>query len=969
MPNKNLFLKVLFILFFLKVFNSQAQTVKSGEITWKYLSEEKYEINLTLFKLCTGLDFDTIQKIEILSLDSFVKDSFELTFYRKSVQSISYLCDTVKTSCDTSLGDRFKVTEKHVFSQILDFNVGQMKQWLDSGACLFRFYYKNYERDFHSTLDTAYRNSTFEVDAEINYCGIKSSYQAVSDNSPNYTNPPLLLNYCNIPFENHDGGFDKDKDSIVYSLEAPLWNKYSEVGYIVNLSKNIPLSNYCRGPNQLGQCIPRPNRSSPEGFYFNTKTGEYIYLPTVCNQKGVLVVKASQYKLDSSGHRWIYTGFVKREISITTIISGNNNIPRLASSYTYIMCEGEKKCFKINVEDEEFNGTSGKQVWIDTISLSWNNIFKNATLTTDSHFMTNDNGVIYTNTDATLCIQTEIGDASPVPYYLSITARDKWCPSNAVTTKAIELYVNPYPKAKLLLEEKTCGKFSLKIDTQKPFPYRDTIKVQWLVLDSLNNTIAQGTTLQDSFVLPDLGRYYVQFDAKYAMSTCSISTIDTIFGKVDSAKWNYIVPRLLVSSDTLQCFKNHRFEMMDSSSVLGGGFAQRYWVIADKDTVLDQNLSLVFDTIGKYKAKLFLMSNTGCEYSDSLYLNLRGTRIDSVHFVDTAMCFRNNLFTGKIYSNDSHSIAYSWNFSDNADRIYNGKEINKVFQSPGIYISQSIITDNDLCSDTFLQNLHVFAHPIASIKALSDLNQCSKNSLFKFADSSTIENGKIASNKWSFINKTLIDMDILEFGYSFPGMVKVYLEASSDKNCKSSDSINIEVFESPIYSQVLGDALVWLKDTVTYSCPNYIGHYYTWGFSETMGKGLSSGINVNSFRIQWLDTGWANVYCKFYKDPRCVDSSILSVYIQEKPEPVSTMDLDSRDLLFCFPNPVFEVLTMPEGYSFVRINIYDELGKLILQSQGTNQLSLKELLTGVYIVEGVLPNGNKVRNKVIKINP
>jgi hypothetical protein len=63
------------------------------------------------------------------------------------------------------------------------------------------------------------------------------------------------------------------------------------------------------------------------------------------------------------------------------------------------------------------------------------------------------------------------------------------------------------------------------------------------------------------------------------------------------------------------------------------------------------------------------------------------------------------------------------------------------------------------------------------------------------------------------------------------------------------------------------------------------------------------------------------------------------------------------------------VLTLPEGYSFVRINIYDELGKLILQSQGTNQLSLKELLTGVYIVEGVLPNGNKVRNKVIKINP
>jgi len=730
MPNKNLFLKVLFILFFLKVFNSQAQTVKSGEITWKYLSEEKYEINLTLFKLCTGLDFDTIQKIEILSLDSIVKDSFELTFYRKSVQSISYLCDTVKNSCDTSLGDRFKVTEKHVFSQILDFNVGQIKQWLDSGACLFRFYYKNYERDFHSTLDTAYRNSTFEVDAEINYCGIKSSYQAVSDNSPYFTNPPLLLNFCNIPFVNHDGGFDKDKDSIVYSLEAPLWNKYSEVGYIVNLSKNIPLSNYCRPPIQFGQCTPRPNRSSPEGFYFNTKTGEYIYLPTVCNQKGVLVVKASQYKLDSSGHRWIYTGFIKREISITTIISGNNNIPRLASSNTYLMCEGEKKCFKIKVEDEEFNGTSGKQAWIDTISLSWNNIFKNSTLTVDSHFLSNNNGVIYANTDATLCIQTEIGDARPVPYYLSITARDKWCPSNAVTTKAIELYVNPYPKAKLLLEEKTCGKFSLKIETQKPFPYRDSIKVLWLVLDSLNNTIAQGTTLQDSFILPDLGLYYVQFNAKYAMSSCSISTIDTIYGKVDSTKWNYIVPRLLVYSDTLQCFKNHRFEMMDSSSVLGGGFAQRYWVIADKDTVLDQNLSLVFDTIGKYKAKLFLMSNTGCEYSDSLYLNLRGSRIDSVHFSDTALCFRKNQFIGKAYVTDADSVTYSWNFSDNADSIYNGKEINKVFQNSGNYEARLILNSSDVCADTFYQNLMVFSQPSVFV-LFEDTVMCFKNHEFK----------------------------------------------------------------------------------------------------------------------------------------------------------------------------------------------------------------------------------------------
>lgn len=808
------------ILFCIIVFSgqfAQAQVVKAGEFFWKHKQADTYELGLSLYRPCGGALLDSIQTIEIIATDLTPNDSLFIDLKKVSSDFISFHCDTLSNICGElgTLDSANQGIEKQVFTAIIDFSQGKLSQLTQSGACVFRFYFQNYQRALISTVDTSQKLSSFTVDAEMNLCGINQSYQAGSDNSPIFTTPPLTYNFCSFSsFSYHDGGFDVDMDSVVYSLEEPLWNKHEALTYVTNYSKLFPVRVYCRMGTPTCNC--RSSRLA-QGFCFDPFFGSYLYTPTNCGESALIVVKATQYKLDSTGQKWIYAGYTKREFNLKTLEDNSmNNTPVLFDISYPTICEGERVCVTVRADDEFFMSSNNTQSRKDTIQLAWNQVFMDATFELDSVYTSTTNGVTVENSIATLCVQTKIGDASPSPYIFSITATDKYCPYNAVSAKAYAFLVKPVPEFKMHITGNSCGKYQLQLNSVKKFPYRDSIIASWKVLNDQDQVVAEGNKTSDSFKLNKFGTYIVQTTAYHFKSNCNIQTLDTLYFAPDSIDGVFISP-IIHSNDTLQCFKELRFDLSGSSIIQNDSVDTQFWTFStlETDTFWGTTVSKRLDTVGVLHAFFHVTSNLGCMEKVAKQLVVVQNPIASPVFEDTVLCFNHHLFVGKIGSNDSQAqfMQYHWSFSDSPDSVFSGTVVQKNFPNPAIYEAQLVAIDSNYCSDTaslFLETLPVIPAKISVVDS-GEYVLCSPAKMIFNAQIDTPFNAFVSGYLWEFSSQSFASDSVVESSFNADTGHFAQLITVASNGCSDTSIYYFDVFQPP-------HAYFELSDTAV--CPN-----------------------------------------------------------------------------------------------------------------------------------------------------
>ena len=817
--NTTFFLRILFFIFVFCGQFAQAQVVRAGEFFWKHQQANIYEIGLAIYRHCNGAMLDSTQTIEIIATDLSPTDSLFVDLKWVSSDIVSFHCDTVQNICGElgSLDSTNQGLEKQVFTAIIDFGQGKLSQLQQNGACVFRFYFQNYQRAFVATLDSSQKASSFTVDAELNLCGVKKAFYSGIDHSPLFTNPPLVYSNCNSLFSYHDGGFDKDGDSVVYSLEAPLWNKQEEVTYAANYSNLFPVKVYCRFGTS--QCNCRQRRPI-EGFCFDPFLGSYTYYPTNCGESSLIVIKATQYKLDSTGHNWIYAGYTKREFNLKTIYSSfSNNSPMIYDLSYPTLCEGERVCMQVHVEDEEFATAFGTQPWKDTIQMTWNQVFKDATFEVDSHYTVTTNGVTVVKRSAKLCFQTQVGDARPMPYIFSVTASDKYCPYKGVTAKAFAFLVKPAPEFKVHITGNPCGNYQMKLNSIKKFPFRDSIIAVWKVLDEQDDVVAQGNKTSDSFKLNEFGTYRLQTTAYHYRSNCNVQTIDTIYFAPDSLQRVLISP-MINSNETLQCFKEHQFDLSANATIKNDSIVAQFWTFSDNesDTFWQTSVSKRLDSVGSVQAFLHVSSYLGCLEKAAKSLVVVPNPTAMLAFEDTVLCFKQHKFFGNIDSNDSQSqlLQYLWSFSDSPDSFLTGNTVAKRFHNPGKYKAQLVAIDSNLCSDTaslFLEALPVIQSSIGIVDS-GENAFCSPAKINFFAQNDTFYNAFVSGYLWEFSNQLFSNDSVVEGSFNADTGHYAQLVTETNNGCFDTSTLFFKVYSRPKAQFEFSDSVVCLGENV-----------------------------------------------------------------------------------------------------------------------------------------------------------
>lgn len=221
-----------------------------------------------------------------------------------------------------------------------------------------------------------------------------------------------------------------DYDSISFKLTYGLNSlPNGTVTYFAPYTYKYPFKPYCIPTGSI-TCSPNPHANPPRGFYFDSTTGDVVFVPVKCDEVGILVIEASEYRKDTTG-KVVCIGKTRRDMQLIIKDCGYNSSPEFSGAPSLIkICEGDELCFDVNVTDVT---ATPYQTDPDTVDVRW---------------VTNAPGAKIGLRDPKArekslqcCFKTKIGDASKTPYLFSVTATDGHCPIPVIVSKTYKIVV------------------------------------------------------------------------------------------------------------------------------------------------------------------------------------------------------------------------------------------------------------------------------------------------------------------------------------------------------------------------------------------------------------------------------------------------------------------------------------------------------------------------------------------------
>jgi hypothetical protein len=495
--------------------------IKAADFSWIHKGGSSYELTLKLFRNCAEDSFSSMQTIQISSKElGLAPIVVKLALVSSEIMRLD--CFQITDNCGglNNVSQSGNGIESFTYRTTVDFGEGALKTMRDSGGCVFTFSYTNCCRS--QSISTIQAGSAFKTEAEINFCNLSLSHQSAGDNSPLYSNSPIHFSCCNKSSYFNNSLFDQDGDSLAFSIEQPI----GFITFLPPFNHLTPLSLLCQTGDS--SCICNQDTRTIYGFCFDPHTGDFTYTPTNCNENGILSLKITQFRKSKDQQEWLEIGSTRRELLLATTFCDKNNAPQIQDFGNMQICEGEKICFTIEASDEFFEDSLYKQVHTDTISLTWNNALPGATFTLRDPYFALQNGKTFAKREAEVCWQTKIGDGRLAPYKFNITARDKSCPINAVTSKSGEIIVFQNPQTTVQLTALNFGlwrfeSIPLSMQLDKNYFY------EWIVLDSTNGGVPVFKSINrvDSFLFNENGRYYIQHQLAISPELCSREILDS----------------------------------------------------------------------------------------------------------------------------------------------------------------------------------------------------------------------------------------------------------------------------------------------------------------------------------------------------------------------------------------------------------------------------------------------------------
>jgi len=372
-----------------------ASHLSAGDITYKCLGNDEYEIRTTLYRDCSGVNAPSSVSVRISSISCNYVSPADFFLTLQLVDSIlpppdggidvSQLCNTFKpcSSCNTPLPAQCAVA------------LPGYKMFIYAG----NFIFPEACEDWTINWSQCCRNGA--IDNLQGASGLSLYLEAILNNedapcndSPQFLNSPIPYLCAGQAFSYDHQVVEPDGDSLVYSLDTARSAQFTNITYVAPYSAMQPVS------------------TSPiNQFGFDSASGNFFFIPfgpQIC----VVVVRIDEYR------RGVYIGTTYREmqlvvencsnqspnldssiVSVVDSATSTYNISRfcdqdsiLAGGVCFSLCQGDTINVTFQVRDPDANGdlTVGANIGnlqgdaaIDTtylgpghisVNFTWNNV-------------------------------------------------------------------------------------------------------------------------------------------------------------------------------------------------------------------------------------------------------------------------------------------------------------------------------------------------------------------------------------------------------------------------------------------------------------------------------------------------------------------------------------------------------------------------------------------------------------------
>ena len=368
-----------------------ATHLAGSDITYTCLGGNTYRIDLTFYRDCAGTTAPPGLTLEFQSISCNIFFTRELEQVPNTGQEITYPCPGLTTTCDDPNSTSPGLQQYH-YSGIVTFPM-QCADWQ------IRWNYCCRNCDITtiqlSSPCVPTMNPGMSISANLD------NLNNTCDNSPYFTNSPIVFVCVGQNFTYNHGAIDPDGDSLVYSLVDPMINATTPVTWLAGYSATNPIS------------------SSP-AVTLDPQTGDIVMNPTT-QEVGVLSILVQEYR------NGVLIGHVVRDMEI--YVRACNNILPTATGINgttirdTTICPDVQFCFDVFSNDSDAN---------DIVTMNWNMGINNATFTI-SGFPYPTGHFCWTPTSA---------DISTIPHQFTVTVFDNACPNNGYQTYSFNILVN-----------------------------------------------------------------------------------------------------------------------------------------------------------------------------------------------------------------------------------------------------------------------------------------------------------------------------------------------------------------------------------------------------------------------------------------------------------------------------------------------------------------------------------------------
>jgi PKD repeat protein len=315
-------------------------------------------------------------------------------------------------------------------------------------------------------------------------------------------------------------------------------------------------------------------------------------------------------------------------------------------------------------------------------------------------------------------------------------------------------------------------------------------------------------------------------------------------------------------------------------------------------------------------------------------------------FTVSNVCENDSVFFLNNSKVSNGNLSYLWSFGDGSSSSH--KNPIYLFSTPGNFSIQLISKSNKNCLDTVVKKVAVYENPVANFN-INKKEQCLFDNTYILNNQST----NATSYFWNLGDTNQSTNLNITHKYIATGEYWIKLVAISKEGCKDSVLDLVKVNPDPIDTFSFSEQSNGIVQFYSYANPS---SKLFWDFGDGAQDSIKNPLHIyNSNKAYIVKLHVTNIY-------ECSSTSQDIITIK-------TVGLNEfvKKSFILYPNPANVKLYLETNIDIYEVELYNQLGRLLLSKQNQKSIDVSALPKGIYFVKITdLDSGNSVYEKIIK---